>query len=88
MKVLLIARCSVPPCWVLLLSATDRYGMCSGAMFSWTRQLISASMAGTMSMSVSLPLISLVQLARDQVIYKALGKTPGEVNESGFDNLL
>jgi hypothetical protein len=31
-------------------------------------------------MSVSLPLIGLVQLARDQVICKGLGKTPGEVN--------
>ena len=39
-------------------------------------------------MSVRPPLIGLVQLARDQVICKALGKTPGEVNESGFDNLL
>jgi hypothetical protein len=41
-----------------------------------------------MSMSVSPPLIGLVQLARDQVICKALGKTPCELNESGFDNLL
>jgi hypothetical protein len=33
---------------------------------------------------VSPPLISLVQLARDKSFCKALGKTPGEVNESGF----
>jgi hypothetical protein len=39
-------------------------------------------------MSVSPPLIGLAQQARAQGICKALGKTPGEVNESGFDDLL
>ena len=41
-----------------------------------------------MSISVSLPLIGVVQLARDPVICKALGKTPGEMNQSSFDKLL